>query len=480
MGFRTKSGFIRPFVVKAVIALLAIPAVAQNQIPPERLLKVGDTVVKRIMPKPESDSDYVATDYTEIHFRLNNAELDISYMDNGLSLLRLDRVIDSLGADNISALELISQSSPEGSLERNTWLTENRSAVMQNYLNRVFPELKDRVSTNKRIESWDNLGQYVAQDPNLEEETRDRILNIIENDNINVATKKIELKTSLGKNPKTGDVYKYLTTYYYPVIRNSGIYILHTVEPEFWQETQGIKVDEYVPQTDSLLFQTPSPVEQYLHETIRKRPLIAVKTNLLYDAFFTKNMGWAPVYNIEAELYPTENGRWSWLIEYDFPWHTIPDRHQYLQILNLQLEGRRYFKKSSRHTGHYISAYAGANLYDICFDRKTGHGYQGEGFGGGLGYGYVIPLGKNPDTKWKLELLAKGGFYMSFYDPYDAGNPYTGKYYYEWYDSPNLFIRRNMVFKWLGPTGVGATISYDLIPKKVKKKKNEDIVTNKK
>ena len=87
----------------------------------------------------------------------------------------------------------------------------------------------------------------------------------------------------------------------------------------------------------------------------------------------------------------------------------------------------------------------------------------------GLGYGYVMPLGKKPDSRWKLEFSLKGGFFMSFYDPYDAGSPFAGKYYYEWYDAPNLFIRRNMVFRWLGPTGGGITLSYDLIPKKVKK-----------
>ena len=66
------------------------------------------------MPKPVSDSIYIATDYTEIHFELNKADLDISYMDNGLAMLRLDRVLDSIGLENISAIEIISQSSPEG------------------------------------------------------------------------------------------------------------------------------------------------------------------------------------------------------------------------------------------------------------------------------------------------------------------------------------------------------------------------------
>lgn len=460
-------------VISALLAIMAMPVHAELHSMSDNLLQVGDTVVKRIMPKPESDSMYVATDYTEIHFKLNKADLDISYMDNGLSLLHLDRVIDSLGIENITAIEIISQSSPEGSLERNTWLTEHRSKVMMDYMYRVFPDLRDRISMNKVTESWENLSRYVAQDPNLEEETRNKILEIIDSDELSVATKKARLKNTLGSNPKTGNVYAYLTKYYYPVIRNSGIYILHMVEPEpaFWQEAEGISVQEPAIRPDSFLNYVPQPIEP--KPELRKRPFISVKTNLLYDAFFTRDMGWAPIYNIEAELYPTENGRWTWLLEYEFPWHSIPSRHQYLQCLNLQLEARRYFKKASRHSGHYLSAYIGANYYDFCFDRKIGHGYQGEGFGGGLGYGYVMPLGSKPDTRWKLELFVKGGLYMSFYDPYDAGSPFAGKYYYEWYDAPSLFIRRNMVFRWGGPTGAGVTISYDLISKKVKNKKDK-------
>lgn len=469
MAIKDAFRYIIMTAVMAIQAIISVPAYAQSHSKADNLLKVGDSTVRRIMPKPESDSAYLATDYTEIHFKLNNADLDISYMDNGLSMLHLDRVIDSIGIENISAIEIVSQSSPEGSLERNTWLTEHRSQVMKKYMERVFPELKSKLSVNKVTESWDNLARYVAQDPNLEEETREKILDIIDSDKLSVADKKYKLKKTLGSNPKTGDVYKYLTQYYYPVIRNSGIYVLHMLEPEpeFAKEPERPVAEEPAPvKIDTIAFVPQKPAIQ---EPVRKRPFIAVKTNLVYDAFFTKDMGWAPIYNIEAELYPTEFGRWTWLAEYEFPWHVIPSRHQYLQILNLQFEGRRYFRKASNHTGHYLSAYIGANLYDICFDRKTGHGYQGEGASVGLGYGYVMPLGKKPDSRWKLEFSLKGGFFMSFYDPYDAGSPFAGKYYYEWYDAPNLFIRRNMVFRWLGPTGGGITLSYDLIPKKVKK-----------
>lgn len=459
-------------VILAVCAIMTIPAFAQNNMKTGRLLHIGDTVVQRIMPQPISDSTYLSTDYTEIHFELNKADLNISYMDNGLSLLRLDRVIDSIGYDNISAIEIISQSSPEGTLERNTWLTEHRSLAIQKYLNNVFPELKPKTSINKITESWENLAQYVALDPNLNQEERERILEIIDSDKLSIAAKKSKLKNSLGKNGKVGDIYSYLTRYYYPIIRNSGIYILHMLEPEpeFNSEPIIPQVQETVPVPDESIDYTPVPVEPVL-EKWHKRPLLAVKNNLLYDAFFTNVGGWTPIYNIEAELYPTENGRWSWLVEYEFPWYKNDDKYFYLQILNLQLEARRYFKRDSNHSGHYLSAYIGTNAFDICFDSDKGKGYQGEGGGGGLGYGYVLPLGKKPDTRWKLEFFVKAGIYIAKYDPYDAGDPFAGKYYYIYDDYSKVFMKRNWKFQWLFyPTGAGISLSYDLIRVKSRKR----------
>lgn len=450
---------------------MTLQASAQIHSQAENLLVVGDSIVRRIMPKPISDSAYVSTDYTEIHFRSNKADLDVKYMENKAALEHLDIAIDSIGLENITAIEIVSQSSPEGIYSRNVWLSEHRSQVMVDYVKKTFPELADKLSVNLVSESWENLAQYVYQDPNLDEQTKQKILDLIDSD-IKIETKKSRMK-NLGKTKKTGDIYKYLLNNYYPVIRNTGIYILHMLEEEtpFNKNPERPPLLPEPPVNPKGITREPErpgpPPEP--EEPPRKRPILAVKTNIPYYGFFTKSIGWAPIYNVEAEWYPSEFGRWSWLVEYEFPWHSKESKHQYFQIINLQLEGRRYFKKEYYHTGWYLSGYVGGNYYDICLDDKSFYGYQGEGFGGGLGLGYVQPLGDRATTRWKLEFFVKAGYYMSFYDPYQPGNPYMGKSYYDWHDDPSLFIRRNWVFKWLNPTGVGISISYDLIHKKVKK-----------
>ena len=226
-GKRAKTLLVILSLVVAILSTMTRPAYAQSRSMGSNLLKVGDSTVKRIMPVPESDSTYADADYTEVHFRQNKADLDLDYMDNGKSLQHRHRVFDSLGIENVAAVEIIAQSSPDGGLARNEWLTEHRSQVILEYMNLHFPELKDRISLNTVTESWENLSMYVAQDPNLTEKNRTKILDIIDSPTMSVATKKSRLKNNLGSQSKLGNIYSYLLKYYYPVIRNTGIYVLH-------------------------------------------------------------------------------------------------------------------------------------------------------------------------------------------------------------------------------------------------------------
>lgn len=192
-------------------------------------------------------------------------------------------------------------------------------------------------------------------------------------------------------------------------------------------------------------------------------PLLSVKTNLLYDAFFTPKTGIQPIPNVEVEFY-MRNGRWSILTEVESPWWKNEKKLEFFQLQNVQLEPRFYFKKNHLFNGHYVGVYAMANLFDFALKGNKGSGVQGEGAGAGVTYGYVLPLGKKT-SRWKMEFNIKAGYYESHYDPYDYEKNPLGeyKYYYRYYGDPNTFRKRNWRYRWVGPTGVGVTLSYDLI-----------------
>ena len=106
------------------------------------------------------------------------------------------------------------------------------------------------------------------------------------------------------------------------------------------------------------------------------KPLLAVKTNLLYDAATLLNLG------IEVPI-----GRnFSIAADFAFPWWRVRSRDVTIQLLGGTLEGRYWFKSKRRPdmsasplTGFFVGVHAGAGLFDFQLGKWTGgNGVQGE------------------------------------------------------------------------------------------------------
>ena len=225
-----------------------------------------------------------------------------------------------------------------------------------------------------------------------------------------------------------------------------------------------------LPQTDTVIFVEPlQPVMRY-----PRRELLSVKTNLLFDfAYMPGYDRWCPIPNIAVEYYP-KHGHVTYGASLDFPWWQHYNEHKYFQVRNYQFEARYYLRsgdvaknpvgEGAAFRGLYLQAYAHAGLYSICFDADRG--WEGEGLGGGLGIGYVLPLSKR--GHWRLEFGAQVGYFYTKYDPYVFEHPvYTdykdNLYYYDWIFDPSDFKRRAHRYTWFGPTRIGVTLSYDLL-----------------
>lgn len=376
----------------------------------------------------------------EVHFRFDKSNLDLSYMGNEQALARFSHVIDSLGICNIDSVVIVSQSSPEGVYEHNLKLSRRRAATMRHAIENSHPELGSRLHVHPDGESWMRLREYVKNDKQMKQSTIDKVISIIDSD-VNIGTKKWRLEQQ--------PIYRYLLMTYYPRIRNSVFCIIYYELP---QKIAPIEVSKPEVKEEILLLPEVKPVSG-----LRRVPVLNVHSNMLYDALLTPNIG--------VEVYIGK--RYSLSANYTAAWWSHDASHLYYQLINGDLEVRRYFKDNATHTGHYLSAYAHGNLYDFSFDAERA--WQGEGAGLGIGYGYVWHPWKN--ERWKLEAFIRFGYYQSLYDPYHASDPFNGKYYYDWDGAIEDFIRRNHRLRWFGPTGAGVTISYDIC-RKVRSEKN--------
>ena len=220
---------------------------------------------------------------------------------------------------------------------------------------------------------------------------------------------------------------------------------------------------------------TPAP------ESLCRRELLSVKTNLLELIAYMPQYGFCPMPNLAVEYYP-KHGHWTYGGSFDFPWWVgNTSNHKYFELNNLQFEARYYLRNSDlsydddEHTmptegqpafrGWYMQGYAHAFLYQIGFTAKKG--WIGEGLGAGLGLGYVKPLSK--DGHWRLDFGAQVGFFRTQYDPFVYGKPVyhggeiDGQYYYNTDLYRDEFQKRQHRYSYLGPTRVGITLSYDLL-----------------
>ncbi|MFI3248319.1 MAG: DUF3575 domain-containing protein [Rikenellaceae bacterium] len=183
-------------------------------------------------------------------------------------------------------------------------------------------------------------------------------------------------------------------------------------------------------------------------------PLLALKTNLLFDAM--------TMINVEIEFPITE--RWSVAGELIFPWWRMDNgkansKRNRLQLLNGNLEGRYWWgERESRPllTGWFTGAYVGVGEYDFEYHAR---GYQGDAsFTGGVSGGYAHPI--NRAGNLRLEYSLGIGYMTTFYHYYEAEfcvNEY-------WH----AIERRNGRYKWFGPTRAKVSLSW-LIDCKVKR-----------
>lgn len=338
--------------------------------------------------------------------------------------------------------------SPEGYYEKNTRLSKGRSQALLDQLSKDLGMDFSSAKVDNMFEDYNYLLKMMSEandpDTQLVRETIEKCGGDSE-----------KTRTSLRQIRK-GKLWLRLYNTYFPALRTARI-MLNFVKVEKPKPVEPAK---------PVIPVTPPVVKEETKDTIvdtipmaePREPMLSVKTNLLYDAFWMPRFGYAPIVNIMAEYY-FHDSHWTALLEYDFPWWYRDNKHKYFQCLNWTGEARYFLEKDAVRQGWFLDAYGQYNYWDFSFNREDA--WQGEGFGAGIGAGWVKRLGK--DSRWKIELFAKAGFYTAKYDPYHAGEPYAGKYYYDWDDEVNKFIRRNYRWNWFGPTSIGVNISYDLL-----------------
>jgi len=201
-------------------------------------------------------------------------------------------------------------------------------------------------------------------------------------------------------------------------------------------------------------------LNEYVAQTDVKRSAVSISTNIPYDITWIPQYGLTSIPSFTLEYLP-KSGRFTFGADVEWPMWQHPEDHRYMQINNITLWTRRYFKLTeSQFKGTYLFGSVNAARYGIGFGPDKG--WEGEGLGLSGGLGYKCYLGR----RVFLDLGAALGVFYSGYDPYVWGNDATGRYYYDYYGDPDEFTRRNKRLFWFGPTRVYISLGVDLFRRK--------------
>lgn len=374
----------------------------------------------------EPDGVPTKTIGTAIYFRAGHSTIDPEYRDNGKRLAELLQAYTQKKAagEVVEGFHIIaSGASPDGSIEVNKTLSLKRAKSLSNS---ICSKLPDSSFTYESLgEDWEGLSELVASNPNVPDKAK--VLDIIENtpiwvikDGVIVDGRKRQLMNLSG-----GRTWNWMLENIYPELRYAKVEFTAVDEQALaaLREAEALKAKQEAERQAELERQErekaeaaalaalqqpveePVVVEEPQSET--KKPFyMAVKTNLLHDAVLIPNIG------LEFHL----GKGWSILADWNYAWWHSDRVHWYEQTYGGDIELRKYFGKAAKQkplTGHHLGLYGQLMTYDI---ETGGRGYQATkwNWGGGISYGYSLPVAKRLNIDFTLGLGYIGGMYEEY------------------------------------------------------------------
>lgn len=386
-----------------------------------------------------------------LYFRFDKALVDSGYMDNSRTLRHIEEMLtDHQLCGRIDSINIFSFASPDGNRTYNERLARQRSIAVKGYLVWKYPHLNQQlIHPRPQGENWQELRRLIVSDINLPDQ--EEVLQIIDR------YKDPEHCKTLLKKLDRGIPYQYIHDRLLRYLRNAAVCMvwigpdsLPALPPATFINPESIRtktLTKIYPSAEGRNDNLTSCPQKAPGAISCRRPLFALKTNMLFDAALMPNV------EIEVPI----GRRWSVNGEYMFPWWLMKDNKYCLEILSGGLEAR-YWPGNRRNresrealTGHFLGLYAGGGKYDLQWDTN---GYQGEFFiAAGISYGWAARIARNLHLEFNIGI----GLLRTDYRHYHARDNYK-----------TLLWQENGKYTWFGPTKAKISLVW-LLDRKAKK-----------
>lgn len=348
------------------------------------------------------------TDSATLLFRVSKDYLDFSIPGNESELSRILSRIRSLESDstyNIGGLTLVGGASPEGSIVFNRGLSRRRAKTLFDYIG-SNTSLPDSLMKSEFVgRDWEGLARLVAADPAVpyHRETLAFVERLAEE-----AASGRPVKTDAVERLKRfndGLPYRYMLRHLFPALRASRLRLGYSRLPE---PVRRMPLPDFPDDGSwpgpSLPLSVPRSIRAFLAP--EKPFYMDISTNMLFDAALVPNIG--------VEFYLGKN--FSVMANWMYSWWKHDRTHWYWRVYGGYAEGRWWFGEKARLkplTGHHLGLYAQMGSYDL---ELGGRGRLAPrwSYGGGVSYGYSLPVARRINIDFTLGVGYYGGTYKEY------------------------------------------------------------------
>lgn len=385
--------------------------------------------------------------YSYINFRQGYSQLDPSFADNKVRLKRLVFLLDSVASEptaSIKSVTIKGAVSPEGSTTLNRRLTLRRAQNTRAYIlehTSLEDSLVQAVST---YIDWGMLSELIAD---TDQPWRDKALDIIANTpvwifegkNI-VGGRKQQLQSLHG-----GRAWQYMSENLFPAMRNARYSIIYE-----WEKLAPVPDERIIPEVIDTIPEAPIiPADSFVNDSLTVIPpvvatteegtggkfTILLKTNMLYDAALTPNIG------VEIPL----GDRFSVETDWMYARWNKHSAHKYWRIYGGDLSVYARLGKltpgEDRFAGHFLGVYGQTAVYDFQFGDRKGVLSDKWNYGAGLVYKYSFHATRRLYIECSLGMGYMWGIYKK-HTPIDDCDV--------WLSTHRLH--------WFGPTRAGVSL----------------------
>lgn len=347
-----------------------------------------------------------------VFFREIITEIDLSYKDNAKQIESFCKKLESIQKGNkIKSITILSSASPKGRGSLNDTLAAKRGRALAEMLMERLDLRDSQFNYEKIEENWEELSDIIQKSSG---KYKPQILKIISEPSYikqRYGMKRDQRKFKLMDMNK-GKVWKELSD-------NEFLQLCYAkvIKVEFEPLPTVIVEEKPAPveiKEDNSARQTPAP---QLQEDKRKPFYWSLRTNFIHD------LGLVP--NIGAEVYLGKG--WSAGINWNYSWW---DKGRYYwKTYGGDLYFRKYFGKAASQkplTGHHIGIYGQWYTFDfelggkgiMSFAPYNGgklNNLPGYGmFGGGIEYGYALPIAKRLNLDFSCGIGYLGGVVINY------------------------------------------------------------------